>query len=85
MSRNKKIEGQERESLNYVALQTFRVYSPKETFRRDTLLILKILKILLQTAWRGTGPRPTVEGDFWLGEGQALALGFVGTVWIARK
>ena len=25
-------------------------------------------------AWRGTGPRPTVEEESWLGEGQALTL-----------
>ena len=36
-------------------------------------------------ARRGTGPRTTVKGDFWLGEGQARALRFVGTVWIATK
>ena len=36
-------------------------------------------------ARRGPVPRTTVKGDFWLGEGQALALRFVGTVWIATK
>ena len=34
-----------------------------------------ILQILLQTnETRGTGPRATVKGEFWLDEGQALAL-----------
>ena len=36
-------------------------------------------------AWRGPVPRPTVKGEFWLGEGQALALRFGGAVWIAEK
>ena len=51
---------------------------PKETFRRDTLLILvnrdNPVNPAHLLAWRGTGPRPTVAGEFWHGEGQALAL-----------
>ena len=38
-------------------------------------------------AWRGTGPRPTVGGEFWHGAGQVFPThyGEGGAVWITTK